>query len=332
MVTSRMRVIYMGTPAFAVPALDRLAQRDDVEVALVVTQPDRPAGRGRKLAPPPVKEAAGRLGLPVLQVSTLRDPDTRRRIADVAPDVVVVAAFGMILGKWILDLPVYGCLNLHASLLPKYRGANPIAAAIAEGERETGVTLMRMDRGLDTGPILASSGITISSSDTTESLTESLADLAAELLDRSLTEVVSGALMPQEQPAGATMTRPMTKNDGWLDLSRPAIGLESHVRAMWPWPRAWTTLEDGERLQVHAADVEQHVNLGPGAVRHADGRVLVGTGDGALALKRILLPGARPIEGAAISQSRALADGVVLGEVGRPEGLSPLVIPVETDS
>src|SRR5699024_2299904 len=155
METNRPRIIFMGTPDFAVPALEHLAEFEGAEIALVVTQPDRRAGRGKQMSSPAVKIAADRLGLPVLQTGTVRNAEVRERIVDIQPDLVVVSAFGMILGRWILELPAHGCVNLHASLLPKYRGANPIAAAIASGEQETGVSLMRMDRGLDTGPVYA---------------------------------------------------------------------------------------------------------------------------------------------------------------------------------
>lgn len=323
------RIIFMGTPGFAVPALERLAARNDVDLRLVVTQPDRPAGRGRKHVSPPVKEAADRLGLAVIQAPTLRDPDARQRIVDVGPDLVVVVAFGMILGAWILHLPRRGCVNLHASLLPKYRGASPIAAAIAEGERATGVTLMQMDRGLDTGAMYGTSGIDITLSDTTESLTTRLATVAGELLDRHLGALLDGSLVAIPQGEGATLTRPMVKDDGWLDVARPADELARRVRAMWPWPRAWSTAPDGERIQVHAATVSRALDRPPGTVIHDAGSVLVATGDGSLVLTRVQLPGGRPIEGRAIAAVRALQAGTVLGAVGQPRDLKPLVVSVD---
>jgi methionyl-tRNA formyltransferase len=321
------RVMYMGTPEFAVPALERLASSDACDVALVVTQPDRPAGRGKRLVSPSVKVAADRLGLPVLQTGTLRDPAVRERIIVVQPDLIVVAAFGMILGKWILDLPPRGCVNLHASLLPKYRGANPIASAIAMGEERTGVSLMRMEQGLDTGPVYSKCDITVGR-ETTESLTLKLAELAGDLLTTHLDALLAGTIDAQPQEEGATLTRLMTKNDGWLDFSRTALDLERHVRAMWSWPRAWTTTSDGTRIQVQETAVDQETHLSAGTVRN-DGRVvLVGTRDGALVLRRIQLPGGKPIEGHSIAQVPALADGAVLGRTGAPEGMTPLVVPV----
>lgn len=323
------RVMYMGTPAFAVPALQRLARTGLCDLTMVVSQPDRPAGRGKKLTPPAVKLAAEELGLPVLQTQTLRDPDVRQRITDEKPDLIVVAAFGMILGRWILELPPRGCVNLHASLLPKYRGANPIAAAIAMGERETGVTLMGMDRGLDTGPMYASSSLDVAPGDTTESLTPRLADLAGELLQTNLGPLMDGSLEATPQGPGATLTRLMTKEDGWLDFSRPADELERHVRAVWPWPRAWTVLEDGSRMQVHVARVAEDFASTPGVVAHRDRRVFVGCGTGALELVRVQLPGRNPIESNALVQAPQLLGGAVLGQEGGPESVEPLVRSIE---
>lgn len=323
------RVIFMGTPDFAVPALQRLAASDLCDVALVVTQPDRAAGRGKKLQSPPVKLAADDLGLTVVQTSTLRDPDVRQRIIDVQPDLIVVAAFGMILGRWILELPTYGCINLHASLLPKYRGANPIAAAIALGEQETGVTLMHMDRGLDTGAMYATQRLAIEPDDTTESLTPKLADVAGELLNTNLESLLDGSATATPQPAGATLTRPMTKADGWMDWTRPAEELERHVRAMWPWPRAWMTTPSGERMQVHRAKVAESDSMSPGHVLNDGARVVVGCGTGALELSVVQLPGKKPIEGHALIHASALENGTQLGLVDGPGNILPLVAPVE---
>ncbi len=323
------RVIYMGTPEFAVPALERLAKSDHCDLALVVTQPDRAAGRGKKLQSPAVKIAADRLGLPVLQTGTLRDPEVRQRITDIQPALVVVAAFGMILGRWILELPTHGCVNLHASLLPKYRGANPIAAAIAMGERETGVTLMRMDRGLDTGPMYAAVTIVVGDDDTTESLTPKLANVAGDLLLEHLAALLDGTAVATPQPEGATLTRQMTKADGWIDWSRPANEIECHIRATWSWPRAWTTAENGDRIQIHRALVSDSVPGVSGSLHHDGDRIVVSCGKDALELLRVQLPGGKPIEGHALLQAKAIASGTVLGEVGAPDGLPPLVVPVD---
>lgn len=305
------RIIFMGTPEFAVPALTALAQRDDIDLNLVVTQPDRPAGRGKRLLPPPVKRAAEELRVPILQTDSLRYPEVKQRIIDQQPDLIVVAAFGMILGKWILELPTHGCVNLHASLLPSYRGASPISAAIMAGETISGVTLMHMDRGLDTGCMLAKTEISIDDRDTTESLTPRLAEAAASLLDSRLSELLAGTLPCIPQPDGGTETRQLTKEDGRIDWAQPAAAIERQVRAMWSWPRAWTDLADGTRLQIHAAESQPITAHAPGAIRFDGGEVHVGTGQGTLILRRIQLPGGTPVEGNAITQKLARWDGTM---------------------
>ena len=321
------RLIYMGTPDFAVPALSALATRTDMDLALVVTQPDRPAGRGRLLTPPAVKTAALELNLPLLQTHSLRDAGIRDRITDLAPDLIVVAAFGLILGRWVLDLPVHGCVNLHASLLPNYRGANPIATAILNGDQITGVSLMRMESGLDTGPVYATGSLPILATDTTESLTPRLADLAADLLGSHLEALLNGSLPAIAQPDTATLTRPLIKADGRIDWTNSAIAIERQVRAMWPWPRAFTTFPDGSTtLQIHSAvvadlsfDLDSSGNAaglilpntlgGPG--------VLVASGTssdpGVLLLTTVQLPGGRPLTSHALANTPALIPGTILG-------------------
>lgn len=310
----KARIIFMGTPDFAVPSLRSLAARDDIDLRLVVTQPDRPAGRGKKLVAPAVKDAAVELGVPFVQTDSLRHAEVTQRIIDEEPDLVVVAAFGMILGKWILELPKLGCVNLHASLLPKYRGASPISAAILAGDDVTGVTLMQMDRGLDTGDMLATIEVAIAGVDTTESLTPRLADAAAELLDSRLTDLLTSRIKPVSQPDGATETRQLTKNDGRIDWSMSAVEIERHVRAMWSWPRAWTVLGDDTRMQIHAARVVANEQLSRGEIASRDKAVYIGTSDGSLELVRVQLPGGKPIEGNAITQKLQAYVGSQLGE------------------
>ena len=308
----KARIIFMGTPDFAVPALRKLAERDDVDLSLVVTQPDRPAGRGRKLVAPPVKDAADELGLEVLQTDSLRHAEVKQRIIHEQPDLIVVAAFGMILGKWVLELPRLGCVNLHASLLPKHRGASPISEAILVGDDVTGVTLMQMDRGLDTGDMLAKIEVPILDSDTTESLTPKLADAAAELLDAKLAALLAGELSPVAQPGGATETRQLTKDDGRIDWSTSAAHIERQIRAMWSWPRAWTTVDDSVRMQIHSARVAESEEIAAGLVGIENKSVLVGTGEGDLELLRVQLPGGKPVEGNALLQKLQAFDGSVL--------------------
>lgn len=308
---SAPRIIFMGTPDFAVPALELLAQRTDIDLRLVVTQPDRPAGRGKKMAPPPVKVAAEAHALPLLQTDSLRHPEVTERIVAEQPDLVIVAAFGMILGKWILELPTYGCVNLHASLLPKYRGASPISAAILAGDEESGVTLMQMDRGLDTGCILDAVSVEIEAGDTTAGLTPKLAEAGARLLDARLADLLSGLLPCTPQPEGATETRQLTKDDGRIDWQQSAEQIERQVRAMWDWPRAWTQLPNGDRMQVHAAGVSQQ-QIQRGVITVLGKQVLVGTASGALELVRVQLPGGKPIEGHALLQKLSGSEGETL--------------------
>lgn len=283
----RYRIVYFGTPAYAVPALRSLAADPRFEVTLVVSQPDRPAGRGHTLTQPEVARAAVELGLPLYQTGSLRMPAEREPLLGSDADLFVVAAFGLIFGPRALAIPRRGCVNLHASLLPSLRGANPIAAAIAEGHAETGISVMLMDADLDTGPIIDQVSASIFGSDTTQSLTERLAELGGRIVGDALADLLSGAKRATPQSnQHATVTRPMRKADGWIDWSRSAEALERHVRAMWPWPRAWTQLS-GQLLQVHqsavATDdldaVEPH-----GTAILSNGEVLCRCGSGSLRL------------------------------------------------
>lgn len=317
-----MRVIFMGTPAFAVPALQRLAIMPEVTVVAVVTRRDQPAGRGNLLTLPPVKIAAESLGLPVLQPGSLKRAEAQAQLAALAPDVIVVAAFGQILPPAVLDLPPLGCLNIHASLLPRYRGASPIATAILDGEEETGNTIMVMDAGLDTGPILAMDAFGIQPDDTTGSLTARLAADGADLLARILPAWEEGFLapMPQYEPA-ATMTRPLRKEDGIIDWRQPATLIERQVRAYIPWPGASTTWH-GQPLKIHAARVAAAIPLEVAAL--APGRVVnlgsakamvpgIVCGDQTvLALETIQLPGKRALPAAEVVRGQPALVGAML--------------------
>jgi len=289
------RIVFMGTPRFAVPTLEALVAQEGYELVCVVTQPDRPAGRGRKLAASAVKEAALAHGLPVWQPRTLRDSEAVEKLRALSPTVIVVAAFGQILRPEVLAIPSRGCLNVHASLLPRWRGAAPIPAAILAGDEETGVTIMLLDEGMDTGPILAQASLPIRPEDTTGSLTERLATLGADLLIATLPRWLAGEIQPRPQDhSQATMCRPLRKEEGRLDWSLPAIELERRVRAYNPWPGAYTTWH-GRRLKVLcAAPLSDWRGPQPPSqvIALPEGTAVV-TGNGALLLLEVQLAGRR---------------------------------------
>lgn len=308
-----VHTVFMGTPEFAVPTLKALVEHH--QVVGVVTQPDRPAGRGRRLAASPVKGAALALGLQVFQPRTLQAPEAVAHLAQWQPDVIVVAAFGQILAKPVLDLPPQGCLNLHGSLLPKYRGAAPIAAAILDGEPTTGVTLMRMDEGLDTGPILAQAECPIAPDDTTGSLTAKLADLGAQLLVETLPGWLSGEIEARPQDdSRATYCGQLKKEDGQINWRQPAVQLDRQVRACNPWPGAYTTWR-GQRLKVQRARPwSAWVGSGePGQVVALEPGLGVVTGSGALELVEVQLAGKKPVPAGAFARGQR---GLIGGRLG----------------
>jgi methionyl-tRNA formyltransferase len=307
------RIVFMGTPDFAVPTL--LALDEHHEVVGVVTQPDRRAGRGRKLIAPPVKEAALELGLDTIQPRSLGEPAAMEQLRAWQPDLIVVAAFGQILKKPVLMLPPHGCLNVHASLLPSYRGASPIAAAILAGEKVTGVTIMRMDEGMDTGPILAQTECPIADDDTTGTLTGKLVALGAELLVDTLPGWIAGDLDAQPQDdSQASYCRLLRKQDGHLDWSEPADRLERLVRAYDPWPGTYTTWQ-GQRLnviRVRAWPDRQEPGR-PGEVVEFEAGVGVTTGRGVLELMEVQLAGKKPMEAAVFVRGQRDLMGSRLG-------------------
>ena len=329
-VTDRLRIVFFGTPEFAVPTLERLATTDGFDVALVVTQPDRRAGRGRRLEASPVEQFATGRALPIFQPDTLRETGTRAVLEAANADLFVVAAYGRILGPRTLAIPRLGCVNVHASLLPRYRGASPVAAAILQGEAQTGVSLMVMEPGLDTGPVVATSTCPIAPTDTTASLTHRLALVGAGLAIESIPAFAGGELSARPQPStGASYARPLVKADGWLDWTRPASELERRVRAMWPWPRAWTTAGDDppRTIQIHAVEAASSAGGHPGEVFELGPNLAVACGAGALVLRTVQSPGGRPMPGAALLAGRHLRCGDRLGVAGQPS-TSPLVTPV----
>jgi methionyl-tRNA formyltransferase len=289
------RIVFMGSPDFALPALNALHEHHDV--VGVVTQPDSLAGRGRVLRPPAIKEAAQRLGLPLIQPRRLSEDSAMQQLADWAPDLIVVAAFGQILKPAVLELPPQGCINVHASLLPRWRGAAPIHAAILNGDEETGITIMKMDPGLDTGPILSQRAIPIQEDDTGGRLFDKLARLGAKLLIETLPGYLSGRLVPVPQDESrATMAPTLKKAEGELDFSQPAEMLARTVRAFNPWPGAYTFM-DGQPFKVHRAHSAQ--GSGPPGQRsiHA-GLPAIATGDGLLVLDKVQPAGKQAMGGA----------------------------------
>jgi methionyl-tRNA formyltransferase len=322
-----IRVVFFGTPAYAVPALRALASDPRFVIALVVTQPDRPAGRGRTLKAPAVKAAAESMGLPIYQPESLRSPEARVPLEEAEADLFVVAAYGLIFGKKTLCIPARGCLNLHASLLPEYRGASPVTAAILQGDPETGVTLMRMEQGLDTGDIIATASIPVLPDDTTGTLTGRLAVTGAELAVDAIPRWLDGEIKETPQPAGATIVRPLIKADGWIDWSGSAEAIERQIRAMQPWPRAWTTTAAGETMQVLSAEVVDGDERAAGTLHMMGKNVVVACGRGELQLRRVQLAGSAETDANSLVQGRRLADGDLLGAVGAPDPPPPLIAP-----
>lgn len=290
-----MRVVFMGSPEFALPSLTRLAEQ--YSVVGVVTQPDRPAGRGMVLTPPPIKRLAQALGIATIQPLKLREPAAWEQLQAWQPDMIVVTAFGQILRPNVLDLPRYGCINVHASLLPRWRGAAPIQAAILNGDDRSGVTIMRMDAGVDTGPILAQRPEPILPEDTTETLSRRLAEAGAGLLVDVLPRYLSGELQPRPQPEeGVTRASMIRKEDGLIDFQQPAQTLAWKVRAFQPWPGTFF-LWAGIPLKVlRAHALEQGAGL-PGEARVYQNLPAVATGSGWLVLDEVQPSGKKAMPG-----------------------------------
>lgn len=294
--SSKPKFVFMGSPDFALRTLQAL--HENYPVIGVVTQPDRTAGRGRELRPPPVKTLALELDLPVIQPEKLRGAGTMEQLRAWSPDVIVVAAFGQILRQDVLDLPAYGCINVHASLLPRWRGAAPINAAILHGDEQTGVTIMKMDEGLDTGPILSQRAVRIEPDETAGSLFGKLSRLGADLLLDTLPGYLAGEIAPRPQPEeGMTYAPMLKKEEGRLDFSQPAEELERKVRGFNPWPGTYFEW-DGNLLKVHRA------GSGPGKIREGErviynGLPAVGTSEGLLVLEEVQPAGKKSMPGKA---------------------------------
>ena len=294
-----MRIVFAGTPDFAVPCLRAAAARN--EVVAVYTQPDRPAGRGRGLTPSPVKREAIARGIPVLQPENFKAQVSRDALAALQPDVMVVVAYGLILPQSVLDIPAHGCWNVHASLLPRWRGAAPIQRAIQAGDTETGVCLMQMERGLDTGPVLLSQSVPVGEGDTGGQLHDRLAELGAQVLSDGLGLLRAGILpVARAQPdEGATYAHKLDKAEARLDWTQPAVALARTVRAFNPWPMAEVQLA-GERVRIHGAvALPLDHRAAPGTVLLAgrDG-IDVACGEGALRIRVLQREGGRAITAA----------------------------------
>ena len=313
-----LNIVFAGTPAFSVPALETIATSRH-RLRAVFTQPDRRSGRGLRVEPSPVKQAAIDRSLPVEQPATFKDPEAVALLARYRPDVLVVVAYGLLLPQVVLDIPRLGCLNIHASLLPRWRGAAPIQRAILAGDAESGITLMRMEAGLDTGPVLSRRAVRIEAADTGGSLHDKLAALGADMIVGALDLLESGqAVFEPQDDAAATYARKITKDESRIDWSRPAVEIERMVRAFDPWPVAETRL-DGAQLRVWQSRVAPAPARPavPGEILEATSRALVvATGRDALALERVQLPGKRPVSAEEFVRGRALA-GKVLGAESR---------------
>lgn len=307
-----VRAVFFGTPALAVPSLRALARI--ANVVGVVCQPDRPFGRSQQLHQPEVKVAALELGIPVYQPEKVRDGALATWVADQRADVALVLAYGRILPRPVLDAPRVGCVNLHASLLPKYRGAAPIQWAIIRGETRTGITLMQVDEGLDSGPMFSHHELSIGEDETAGELAERMAALGAHVVEADLRAVVEGKLQaaPQDE-SQVTLAPPLERANGRIDWSRPASDVHNLVRGLAPRPGAHTTM-GGKSLKISAtARVQIAPKLEPGEIRVERPRVLVGTGNGAVELVRAQLEGKRELDALALVNGRALKDGDVLG-------------------
>lgn len=317
---AEMKIVFCGTPLFAVPAL-KAVLRVGHEVALAVTQPDRPAGRGQTLVAPAVKEAALEAGLPVVQPEKIKkNSEFQARLEAIAPDAILVVAYGRIIPSWMLELPRYGNLNLHGSLLPKYRGAAPIQWAVANGEAETGVTAMRLDEGLDTGAILMQRAMAIAPDQTAADLYPLLAEMGAALMVETLAGLEAGSITPVKQnDALATHAPILTREDGRMDFTQSAMTIYNRWRGFQPWPGAWTTLK-GKKLVAHRLMPfdARSIKSGPaetGAVSVEQGRMFVRCGEGTwLELVEVQLEGKKRMAASEFLRGHAFEAGDKLSE------------------
>ena len=296
-----MRLVFMGTPIFAVPALASLLNIEDSSIVGVYTPPDRPAGRGRKSQASPVKEFAEENRLPVYQPNNFRKEEDQAELAGLKPDAIIVAAYGKLLPKPVLDLPSFGCLNIHPSLLPRHRGPSPVATSILNGDLVTGVTIMLLDEGMDTGPLIAQHEFFLKGDETAEGLTTALFELGGELLKESLPQWQSGKLLSEAQNESlASVSRKFERADGLVDWSSSAVELERRLRAFNPWPGLFTHWNDSSLKIIEVAIISSSSKeFAPGTVvgtNHPDVPAAVATGDGFLGLTKIQLEGKMAVD------------------------------------
>jgi len=308
-----MRIVFMGTPVVAAVSLEKLLASPHI-VAGVVTQPERPVGRGQKPSPSPVRQAAVERRVPTLAPEKVRDPAFLAALAAWAPEIIVVVAYGRILPRSILDLAPHGCLNVHYSLLPKYRGAAPVTWAVVNGEEKSGVTTMRLVEKMDAGPIYLQRELPLAPDETTASLQAKLAPLGAELLLETLAGLETGNIAAKEQnDAEATLAPMLKKEDGLVDWKLPAVAIERRVRGFTPWPSAYTHVS-GQIMKIHRARVEAEQKGAPGEVVRADrGGLWIATGAGALALQEVQLENRKRVSAAEFLNGARIEKGALLG-------------------
>ncbi len=310
--TERFNVVFMGTPDFAVPALESLIRGPD-RIMAVVSQPDRPRGRGRKLMPTPVKARALREGIPVFQPARVREPEFLEKLNALEPDLIIVAAFGQILPQALLDIPRIMPINIHGSLLPKYRGAAPIQWALINGEKETGITVMKMDAGMDTGPMLLKGSLSIPDDETFGGLVRRMARLGARLLSEALEKLEKGQLREERQPEnGVTYAPPIKKEQYHIDWTQPARRIHGTIRAFDPRPGAYT-LYNGQRLRLYSPAIIEEEKVSehePGTVLDVSSRSInVACGQGILGIRQIQWPGRKRLDVEAFLRGRKIPGG-----------------------
>ena len=308
-----MRIVFMGTPDFAVPSLNALLERGH-EILAVYTQPDKPKGRGKSMLPTPVKEEALKHGFPVYQPVKVRDPEFLQVLEKLDPDIIVVAAFGQIIPKSILELPKYGCINIHASLLPKYRGAAPIQWAVIDGEKESGVTTMMMDVGLDTGDMLEQKAIPLDEKETGGSLFDKLSALGGSMILSTLKGLENGTITRTPQgESGTSYAKMLTKEMGHIDWTKDAVSIERLVRGLNPWPSAYTSYA-GKTMKIWSAEVtDLPGERAPGKIHVTKDRLFFETGEGVLDVKELQLEGKKRMDTASFLRGFQMEDGSFCG-------------------